>query len=123
VSPKIVAPKQIARPKQGRFQFGIRAMLVLTVVSAAAAATAGSLNAPAVVRVVVAVYLMSLAAYAVLRLPFVCRRIRGSIREWDRLRRQRVELETAVQKMRTEIQQAKSSANADPPAPRNRSDA
>ena len=94
-----------------RFQFGIRSLLILTGLCAAAGAMAGSLGGPALFRAVVVVYLMSLGTYAVLRLPYVCRRILRSRRQWDRIRRQRAELNTSVRKMQADLQQVKPSAH------------
>lgn len=95
------------------FQFRIRSLLVLTTVCAVAAAIAKSLQVPIVSQVVVAVFLMLLAAYAVLRLPFICSRIWQRFGRLKRLRHQRAELQASVSAQQQQIQQAKSRATSD----------
>jgi hypothetical protein len=90
------------------FQFGIRSVLVLTTVCAVAAAITGSMQVPIIFQVVVVVYLMLMATYAVLRLPYVGRKVLQDIAELKRIRRQRSELEGFVADKRREIQQSKS---------------
>ncbi|MCY2994781.1 MAG: hypothetical protein NTY19_44005, partial [Planctomycetota bacterium] len=107
--------------QQPRFQFGIRSVLVLTTVCAVAAAIAGSMQVPIAVQVVVALYLIVLATYAVLRLPYICRRILQGIAGLKRLRRQRSDLEAIVSIMQQQLQQAKSTTDTnstpDPSSP------
>ena len=88
-------------PAPSRFQFSIRRVLWLTAVCAVACAIVRtSLDAPGAVRVVVAVYLAALTAYAGLRLPYVCRKILRRTPEWDAVRRKRRALETLVAEQR-----------------------
>lgn len=98
------------------FQFGIRSVLVLTTACAMAAAIAGSLRVPIAVQGVVAVYLMLMATYAVLRLPYICRKILQDIAELKRIRRQRSDLVGMVVEKQREIRQAKSATDP-PPTP------
>ena len=108
-------PNEAADVGKDRFQFSIRQMLVLTTVSAAAAAMASSIHAPDVCRGIVAAYLILMAAYAVLRLPYMCRGIMRRTPRWDRIRRQRSDLEAMALNMKREIEQARLSANTDQP--------
>ncbi len=114
-------PNDGPEPQQPRFQFGIRSVLVLTTVCAAAAAIACSMPVPIAVQVVVAGFLILMAAYAVLRLPYICRRILQGIAGLKRLRRQRSDLEAIVSIMQQQLQQAKSATDTnstpDPSSP------
>jgi type II secretory pathway component PulM len=84
---------------------------VLTTVCAAAAAIARSMRVPIVFQVVVFFWLMLIAFFTVLRLPYICRRI---FQVQNRLRQQRADLEAMVSEKRREIQQAKSAADRQP---------
>jgi hypothetical protein len=94
------------RRKQ-RFQFGLRGLLLLTALCAAIAALAGSLRAPTAFRVIVALYFMSLAAYAVLRTPHLYRRVRYHSERLTRIRQKRKELETLVAEAKARREQGK----------------
>ena len=98
-------------PAPSRFQFSIRRVLWVTAVCAVACAIARSLNAPAALRVVVAVYLLALTAYVGLRLPYVGRKILRRTPEWDEVRRRRRAMETLVAEKRQQRDE-----NAAPPA-------
>ena len=102
-------PGDKAAQKEPPFQFGIRSVLVLTTVCAVAAAIAASMRVPIVLQVVVAFWLMLMATYAVLRLPYTCRRI---LRGRRRIRQQRSDLEATVSEKRRGIQQARSAADS-----------
>ncbi len=84
-----------------RFQFSIRQMLLLTAVSALAAGVAGWLGGSSTVcRIVLVCYLILMAAYLVLRLPFVCRQIMGLQTRWEQIRVHRKELEAMIRERR-----------------------
>jgi hypothetical protein len=80
----------------------------LTVVCAAVAALASSMRAPVLARAIVALYFMSLAAYAVLRVPYLLRGIRRSTRAWKRLERKRRELEAQVDEAKAALAERRS---------------
>jgi hypothetical protein len=90
-------PDETTDAEPDHFQFGIRQMLLLTTVSALAAAAASSMSAPKVFQGIAAAYLIFMAAYVLLRLPYVLRRCR---RPLEKLRRNRSELEAAVRDMK-----------------------
>ena len=100
-----------------RFQFGLRRLLVLTTVCTVAAALAGSLGGPDAGRVAAALFLMSIAAYVVLRLPYVCRRLVRAIRERQRIARHRLDLAALASQRKREIEQTRAAAVAQPPNP------
>jgi hypothetical protein len=116
-------PNHNPERKEHPFQFGIRSVLLLTTVCAVAAAIAASMRVSIVFQVVVAFWLILMATYAVLRLPYTCR---GILRGRKRIRQQRADLEVMVAEKRWELQQAKSAAEnqqlpsritpSDPPA-------
>ncbi len=103
-------------PSNERFQFGLRSLLVLTTVCTVAAALAGSLSGPVAGRVAAALFLMSIAAYVVLRLPYVCRRLVRAIRERQRIARHRLDLAAMASQRKREIEQARAAAAAQPPS-------
>lgn len=82
-------------PEQARFQFGIRSVLALTVLCAGAAAVARALPG-ARLQLGVWVYFMCLAAYGVLRLPFIIRRVVGLMVRRGQIRQQRRDLESQI---------------------------
>jgi len=97
------------RPGREPWQFTIRSMLVLTAVSAVAASLAASMRMPRACRLVVAVYLMALAAYAVLRLPYCLRGMMRQTPGWEHLRRQRAELEKMTREKKCGLEPAEPS--------------
>ena len=99
-----------------RFQFGLRRLLVLTTICTVAAALAGSLGGPVAGRFAAALFLMSIAAYVVLRLPYVCRRLVRAIRERQRIARHRLDLAALAAQRKREIEQARAAAAAQPPS-------
>jgi hypothetical protein len=66
--------------------------LVLTTVCAAGAGLAASMKAPLGFQAFVAAYLMLMAAYVVLRVPYLCRRWLGAHGRGKQIRRRRDEL-------------------------------
>lgn len=82
--------------RRGRFQFGLRRILWLTFACAVASALARSMGGPTIFKLVVAGYLIVLAAYAGLRLPYIVGRVLRRTPEWDAVRQKRKELETLV---------------------------
>jgi hypothetical protein len=105
-------PNEATAVRKEPFQFSIRQMLVLTAVSAMAAALASSMHASAVFKCIVAFYLILLAAYVVLRLPYVWRGIVRKTPAWDRFRRHRSELEAMALKMKRETERNSRGANS-----------
>jgi hypothetical protein len=86
--------------RQGRFQFGLRRILWLTFACAVASALARSIGGPTIFKLVVAGYLIFLAAYVGLRLPYIVGRVLRRTPEWDAVRRKREELESLVAEKR-----------------------
>jgi len=76
-------------PDHERFQFGLRSMLVLTVACAVILGLTSMLKAPVVFRIVAAAYFVLMAAYAVLRLPSILRRIRWTVARRKELQQER----------------------------------
>jgi len=104
---------QAEEVERERFQFGLGRILVLTTVSAVAAAIAASMEAPLVFQAIVAGYLILMATYIVLRLPAACRGIMRRTPQWERLRRRRSDLEATVLRMKRDTEQARLSASTD----------
>ena len=101
---------------EARFQFSIRQMFLLTTVCALAAGFAGSTGAATICRVVVACYLMSIAAYVVLRLPFICREIVKLQARRERIRLHRKELEAMIWERRQKIENVRISDEGNLPS-------
>jgi hypothetical protein len=97
------------------FQFSIRQMFLLTTVCALAAGFAGSIGAPTICRVVLAFYLMSMAAYVVLRLPFICRELMKLQTRRERIRVHRKELEAMIRERRQKTAKGGISEDGDLP--------
>lgn len=97
------------------FQFGLRAILILTVVCAGIAALASSMAAPVLFRGIVALYLMLLAAYGVLRMPYILRGILRLTPAWKRLHRKRRELEVQAAEAKARLAERGSSEKEQPP--------
>ena len=73
----------------GRFQFGVRHLLVLTVACAVILAAANAIGGPAWFRAGLAGYFIFVAAYGCLRGPQLVRDCAGYVRRIRELRRQR----------------------------------
>lgn len=71
------------------FQFGLGRLFVLTVACACVLAVVNTMKAPVLFRLGVALYLMLLAAYVILRIPHI-------YRIWKRIHRRRQELEAVL---------------------------
>jgi hypothetical protein len=79
-------------PDHERFQFGLRSMFVLTAACAVILGLTSMLETPLVFRIVAASYFILLAAYAVLRLPSILRRIRWAIARRKELQQEREQI-------------------------------
>jgi len=93
-------PNDAASKKKEPFQFSLRSMLLLTVLCSIAAALTGSLDAPTPFRLVIALYLMLMVTYIVLRLPYTCRGLARVSARWSELRQKRKELESMMAERR-----------------------
>jgi len=71
------------------FQFGLGRLFVLTVACACVLAVVNTMKAPVLFRLGVALYLMLMAAYVILRVPHI-------YRIWKRIHRRRQELEAVL---------------------------
>ncbi len=74
------------------------------------------MQAPVLARGIIALYFMFLAAYAVLRVPYLLRGITRSTRAWKRLERKRRELEAQVAQTKAALAERRSGEEDGPPA-------
>jgi hypothetical protein len=79
-----------------RYQFGILPLLALTTLVGAALAAIRLTHWPVSFRVVMAVYAIVMLTYITLRIPFLLKRLQGSAGEWQKIRRDRQELERLI---------------------------
>jgi hypothetical protein len=89
-------------PARERFQFSLRNLMILTTVGAVLAACVSMLELPDIAKFIFLAYLLFLATYIFLRLPFLLRGILKKTPEWERLRREREELERLIREKRSE---------------------
>jgi hypothetical protein len=107
--------EEVVGTEADRFQFSIRQLLLLISVAAAIAAAASSLSAPKFVQAVFAAYLILAAAYGILRLPYICRKVFRRTPRSSRLRHRRAGLEAFARSMKQQVVEARFSAKTDPP--------
>lgn len=83
------------------FQFGLRTLLVATVVSAAIASLASSMHVPVIGRAIVALFLIAYATYVILRVPGLLRCHRAVEEHLNKVRADiLIEVETARNNLR-----------------------
>jgi hypothetical protein len=83
-----------------RFQFSLRSLFILTTVSALLAALVSTIPLPDIFKIVFLFYVLFMAAYLILRLPFLARGILRKTPAWEKLRQERAELERLVDEKR-----------------------
>jgi hypothetical protein len=102
---------QKSDPTDQRWQFGLRGMFVLTTVCAVLASLVAATRGSTAAKMVLVLYLMAMAAYIILRLPYKSRGFLRRTPAWDRLRRQRAELEAMTAEMKRKNDRAKASTD------------
>lgn len=88
------------RPASERFQFSLRSLFLLMVVGALIAACVTAIPLPDGLKIVFLLYFLFMAAYLLLRLPFLLRGIRRKTTGGEKVRRQQAELERLVDEKR-----------------------
>ncbi|MBI3462363.1 MAG: hypothetical protein HY000_04790 [Planctomycetes bacterium] len=79
-----------------RRQFGVRRLLVMILACGVVLALARATRAPLLFQAAIAIYLGSLAIYAVVRIPWVYLVLRRQTSGWRRLKQHRQELEAEM---------------------------
>lgn len=97
--------RQPRPPVRERFQFGLRGLIILLTVGAVLAGWVSMMPLPDIAKFVFLGYFLFMAAYIVLRLPFLMRGMLRKTPAWDQLRRDREELARMVSEKRKESEE------------------